>query len=311
MYAKDYHDLGTPAAKGESVTLEVDGATRNRAGGHVRHAGRGARGSRHPEALRHGHAEGLRLLPRLPGRDRGSQGIPGFVHHGSGGGHEGAHAERSADKNASWCPRAVRLGASDGQLPGGEPLRSRASRRGARHSRLALRERRRRARPKYAEAGGSQQPIFPVRQRPVHRLFALRPGLRGHAGYLRADHRRPWPRVARRRVPAGAVPGIRMCVLRRLRRGVPHGRADGEERHHRGTAAGSGRHHLRLLRRGLLPGRRGHRWRGRAHGSQPRRPRKPGSRLREGPLRIRLRHPHGSRDEAADPLVASPTSGPR
>ena len=27
MYAKDYHDLGTPAAKGESVTLEIDGAT--------------------------------------------------------------------------------------------------------------------------------------------------------------------------------------------------------------------------------------------------------------------------------------------
>ncbi len=27
MYAKDYHDLGTPAASGESVTLEIDGAT--------------------------------------------------------------------------------------------------------------------------------------------------------------------------------------------------------------------------------------------------------------------------------------------
>jgi formate dehydrogenase major subunit len=27
MYAKDYHDLGTPTGKGESVTLEVDGAT--------------------------------------------------------------------------------------------------------------------------------------------------------------------------------------------------------------------------------------------------------------------------------------------
>src|SRR3954468_8944813 len=27
MYAKDYHDLGTPAASGEPVTLEVDGAT--------------------------------------------------------------------------------------------------------------------------------------------------------------------------------------------------------------------------------------------------------------------------------------------
>src|SRR5262245_25631074 len=27
MYAKDYHDLGTPAAKGDSVTLDIDGAT--------------------------------------------------------------------------------------------------------------------------------------------------------------------------------------------------------------------------------------------------------------------------------------------
>src|SRR5215471_14639637 len=27
MYAKDYHDLGTPAANGTSVTLEIDGAT--------------------------------------------------------------------------------------------------------------------------------------------------------------------------------------------------------------------------------------------------------------------------------------------
>src|SRR4051812_48557613 len=27
MYAKDYHDLGTPAATGESVTLEIDGAS--------------------------------------------------------------------------------------------------------------------------------------------------------------------------------------------------------------------------------------------------------------------------------------------
>src|SRR6185503_7111078 len=27
MYAKDYHDLGTPAATGEPVTLEIDGAT--------------------------------------------------------------------------------------------------------------------------------------------------------------------------------------------------------------------------------------------------------------------------------------------
>src|SRR5919201_6852420 len=27
MYAKDYHDFGTPAVSGEPVTLEIDGAT--------------------------------------------------------------------------------------------------------------------------------------------------------------------------------------------------------------------------------------------------------------------------------------------
>ena len=27
MYAMDYHDLGTPAAQGETVTLDINGAT--------------------------------------------------------------------------------------------------------------------------------------------------------------------------------------------------------------------------------------------------------------------------------------------
>ena len=116
MYAKDYHDLGTPAAKGESVTLEIDGATDHGARGYVDHACRGARGSRRAEALRHRHAQGLRLLPRVPGGDRRAQGISGLVHHRGCRRHEGAYAERGADEAAPRRARAVRLRTSHGQL---------------------------------------------------------------------------------------------------------------------------------------------------------------------------------------------------
>ena len=70
MYAKNYHDLGTPAANGAARHARDRWRDGHGAGGHVHHARRGARGRRHPEAVRHGHAEGLRFLPRLPGRDR-------------------------------------------------------------------------------------------------------------------------------------------------------------------------------------------------------------------------------------------------
>ena len=76
----------------------------------------------------------------------------------------------------------------------------------------------------------SSNPYFTFDPVQVHRLLALRAGLRGGAGHLRADHRRPrlrHPRVA----PAGRdFLGLRVRVLRRLRAGLPDRDADREDR---------------------------------------------------------------------------------
>ena len=147
----------------------------------------------------------------------------------------------------------------DGQLPRQQPLRARdisPHEHGIGESRFAGAATH--ARPAHAEAGRRQQSVFPLRQRPVHRLLALRARLRRHAGNVRADDRRPRLRIAGRRVAAAAVPRIRVRVLRRLRRGLPDRRADGEVGHHRGLAAAGGHHHLRVLRRRLFADRRGH-----------------------------------------------------
>jgi hypothetical protein len=121
------------------VTLEIDGVpvTVPRA---RRSCGRCARGTRYPEALCHRHAEGLRFLPRLPGRDRRPQGFSGFLHHRSRGGHEGANRERALTKlrrgvlelyvsEHPWAPA------------GQQPLRARDAGRRVRHYRIAIRGR--------------------------------------------------------------------------------------------------------------------------------------------------------------------------
>ena len=41
------------------------------------------------------------------------------------------------------------------------------------------------------QAKDESQPLFHLRSLEMHRLLALRPGLRGNPGHLRADHRRP------------------------------------------------------------------------------------------------------------------------
>ena len=94
-----------------------------------------------------------------------------------------------------------------------------------RHRAVALRRSGNRARRAHAEARRRQQSVFPIRQRPVHRLFALRARLRGQAGHVCADHRRPRARLAGRRFAAPAVPRVRVRFLRRLRRSLSHGRA--------------------------------------------------------------------------------------
>ena len=192
-------------------------------------------------------------------RSRAAKGFPGLVHHRGGGRHEGAHGERGREQTSPQRARALRLRASDGKLPRQQPMRARVACRRARHCRVAFRGRAHLARCLHAEARRRQQSVFPLRQRPVHRLLALRARLRRHARHVRAHHRRPWHRVARFSIAAAAVPRIRVCVLRCLRRGLSHRRIDGEVGPHRGPAATGDHHHLRLLRRGLFAGGRSHR----------------------------------------------------
>ncbi len=120
--------------------------------------------------------------------------------------------------------------------------------------------------------------------------------------HLCADGGRPWLRVPHRRQPGRWLQGIRVRVLRRLRRELPHRRAHRED-HAGRRPAGRGREdHLRLLRRGLLlrggseePGSG-------AHGAGPRWRREPWPRLREGSLCLRLCHPPGSHHQTDDPF---------
>ncbi len=95
-------------------------------------------------------------------------------------------------------------------------------------------------------------PYFTFDPTQVHRLLALRARLRGSAGHLRADHRRPRLRLHVGGEPGRGFPGLRMRLLRRLRAGLPDRDPDGEERHRSRPAGAQRRHHLRLLRRRLL-----------------------------------------------------------
>ena len=135
----------------------------------------------------------------------------------------------------------------------------------------------------------------------MHRLLALRARLRGSAGHLRADHLRPrlrQPRVARHE---RELPRLRMRVLRRLRAGLPDRDADREDRDRDRPARAFGGHDLRLLRRRLhLQGRDARRG-SRAHGAVQGRQGQSRPFLRQGPLRLGLRHPQGPHPQADDP----------
>ena len=120
-------DLGTPpASRPTPVTVEIDGATGHRAGGHLGHACGGARRRPGPEALRHRHAEGLRLLPPVPRRDRRPQGLPRLLHDHGRAGHEDQHAVAQAHAAAPRRHRSLRLRspARVRRLPGERALRA-------------------------------------------------------------------------------------------------------------------------------------------------------------------------------------------
>ena len=83
-------DYGTPASKAKKeVTLTIDGVQVTVPEGTSIMRAAMERGHADPEALRHRHARGVRLLPALPGRDRGPQGHARLVHHARRRRHDG------------------------------------------------------------------------------------------------------------------------------------------------------------------------------------------------------------------------------
>ena len=293
----DDRDLGTPAPDRGSRTpaeptieLTIDGQTGLRRRGHVGHARRRPGRRRDSQAVRHrfdsrrsaraacassrstdARAPRRRATPRLP---------PGM-------------------SVTTQSPRLERLRRGVMELyiirpPARLPhLRRQRRLRVAGHGRsgrLARRALRLRRREPPRARQGRVQPVLLVRLVEVHRLLALRPRLRRHPGHVRPHDRGTRLRFACRRRRRRLVPRVRLRVVRRLRPGVPHGDAHREVDHRDGSATPVGHHHLRLLRRGVLvQGRDAGRDRG-AHDAVQERWRQRGSLVREGPVRVGLRH---------------------
>ena len=178
----------------------------------------------------------LRLLPPLPRRDRGPQGHARLLHHAGGARHQGPDPDGSPGQAAQGRDGTLYLRPS-ARLP---HLRRQRRLRIAGHGRRrgpargALRLRGRQSRLRQAswrrrelplQGQGRVQSLFHLRSGQVHRLLALRARLRGSAGHLRADHRRPRLRLACLRRHGRGLPQFRMRVLRRLRAGLPDGHA--------------------------------------------------------------------------------------
>ena len=92
-----------------------------------------------------------------------------------------------------------------------------------------------------------------------------------------------------------------MRVLRRLRAGLPDLGAQRKVGHRNGSAGAHGGDDLRLLRRRLLLQGGAEGRRGRSHDSLQGRKGQRGPFLRQGPVRLWLRHPQGPHSQADDP----------
>ena len=80
-------DYGTPASQSEkTVTLTIDGTDGDGARGHVDHARGDGDGHQIPKLCATDSSR-LRLLPPVPGRDRGPQRHAGLVHDAGRDGH--------------------------------------------------------------------------------------------------------------------------------------------------------------------------------------------------------------------------------
>ena len=137
----------------------------------------------------------------------------------------------------------------------------------------------------------TSNPYFDFDAVQVHRLLPLRAGLRRGPGHLRADHRGPRLRLQGRGRRRRAVHRLRVRVLRRLRAGLPDLDPAGEVGRRARHADPHRADHLRLLRRRLLVQGRAARRRAGPDGAGQGRRRQRGPLLRQGPVRLRLRHP--------------------
>ena len=216
-------DLGTPpsaAGRSADVTLEIDGvAVTVPEGTSIMRAAALARPA-DPEAVRHRYAEGVRLVPPVPGRNRRPPRVSRLVHDAGRRRHEGADREPEADEAPPRRHGAVPLGSSARlrQLPGQRPLRAAGHGRGARRHRNPLRSERRTT---TGRCQGHQQSVLHLRPVDVHRLLALRARLRRGAGHVRADDPGARLRVEGRRPARTSRSCVGMRLVRRLRRGVP------------------------------------------------------------------------------------------
>ena len=218
--------------RGPTVTLAIDGASVTRARRHVDHARGGARRPLDiPKLCATDTPEELRLLPPLPGRGRGPARLSRFVHHAGRRGHEGSHREPQAHEASSRRHGAVRLRPSARlhDLPGQRPLRA------AGHGRAS-----RTSRPRGTASTGANhhdaanatpailtsssiQSLCIVCSRcvracdEVQGTFALTIQGRGFASQVVAS-------------PARAVPGLRVRLVRPVRRGLPDRRPHREVR---------------------------------------------------------------------------------
>src|SRR5487761_922281 len=165
-------DYGTPAATSDkTVTLTIDGFTVTVPEG--------------TSIMRAAMKMGTEV-PRLCATDSDAA----FLHHASRGRHGGDDAEHAAEGPPPQRHGTLYLRPS-ARLPhllGERQLRAPGHGRRRRPARSALRLR---GREPSQGRKGHVQPLFHLRSSEMHRLLALRARLRGSAGHLRADRRRP------------------------------------------------------------------------------------------------------------------------
>ena len=202
-------DYGTPRSKSETmVTLSIDGQSVTVPEGTSIMRAAMEIGTADPKALRHRHDGCVRLLPALPRRGGRPRGHAGLLHHAGGRGDRRSHPDRAAEATAQGRDGALHLRPSAGlpDLLGQWRLRIAGHGRRGGPARRALRpERRAASQPRHR----CLEPVLHLRSVEMHRLLALRPRLRGRAGHLCADHRRPRVRLGGVGGDAGVVPRAR------------------------------------------------------------------------------------------------------